>query len=136
MEEDRERFKQEAGQATMMYYQLRGLDYPVVQELPLEEAERADFTAKFSVVVSGYAALVWRDWDGAYKVTDNPELDVDDPEIQRLVDEQEAAGQEAYQEAYNVLTTASQYLEIGLMKVSSIKILDLTYIMKGSASWL
>lgn len=131
MEEDRERFQQEAVQATIMYYQLDlALVRPEVQECLLEEAERANFTAKFSVVISGYATLVWRDRDGAYKVTDDPEFQVEDPDLQLLDDEQEAAEQEAHY----VLTAASEYLEIDLAKVSSVKILNLTPIMKGSAS--
>jgi hypothetical protein len=129
MLEDRDRLKQEVVQAAIIHYQLQeeGHVYPVVQALELERAERQDFTYKFAVMVAGRAAIVYRDWDGAYKV-------VDDPERELWEDEAEE------KEAYQVLITAAHYLEIDLARLGSIEVQNLSHlIIEGasiSASWL
>jgi hypothetical protein len=127
--EDRERLKQEVVQAAIIHYQLQeaGRVYPVVQALEVERAERVDYTHKFAVLVAGRAAIVYRGWDGAYKVVDDPE---------RHLWEDEAEEKEAYQ----VLLTAAHYLEVDIARLASIEVQDLTHlIVEGapiSASWL
>lgn len=129
MLDNRERLKQECVQAAIILYGLQeaGRVYPVVRELPLERDERADWTFKFAVLVAGRPALVYRDWDGAYKV-------VDDPNRQLTSDEQ------VEKEAYQVVATAARYLESDLCRVGRLEVQDLTYLLADEApcstSWL
>jgi hypothetical protein len=128
--EDRERLKQEVVQAAIIHYQLqeeKGRAYPVVQALELEPTERADYTHKFAVLVAGRPAIVWRDRQGAYKVEDDP-----DRHLWENEDEE--------REAYQVLLTAAQYLEVDIARLTSIEVQELTdLIIDGapfSAAWL
>ncbi len=127
--EDRERLKQEVVQAAIIHYQLQeeGHVYPVVQQLEVERAERADFMYKFAVLVAGRPAIVYRDWQGAYKVVDDPD---------RHLWENEAEEKEAYQ----VLLTAAHFLEVDVARLGSIEVQDLHHLDgEGApikASWL
>jgi len=129
MLDGRERLKQECVQATIIHYGLQeaGRVYPVVRELPLERNERADWTFKFAVLVASRPALVYRDWDGAYKVVDDPDRQLNSVE-------------QAEQEAYQVVATAARYLEYDLCRVGRLEVQDLTYLLAEeapcSASWL
>src|SRR5450631_968979 len=126
MLEDRERLKQEVVQAAIVHYGLQeeeGHVYPVVQALELEQTERQDFAYKFAVLVAGHAAIVYRDYQGAYKVEDDPEP---------WEDEQEE------KEAYQLLIMAARYLEIDLARLGSIEV-DNLLIIEGTSitrSWL
>jgi hypothetical protein len=128
MLEDRERLKQECVQAASIHYGLQeaGRVYPVVRELPLERDERADWTFKFALLVAGRPALVYRNWDGAYKVAD-------DPDRQLTTDEQ------AEKEAYQAVVTAARYLECDLCRVGRLEVQNLTHLRAEeapcSASW-
>lgn len=107
--------QQEAIDAAILAFGLQeiGRVYPVVQERELEKRERLDFAHVFAVLVAGRTALVYRDWDGAYKVKDDP----DRPLTEREAEEKEA---------YLIFLTAAQYLELAPIRIGSLEVQDIT----------
>lgn len=101
--------EQEAIQAAIIHYGLQeiGRVHPVIRALEVKLDERRDFTMKFAVLIAGRPALVLRDWDGAYKVLDDPDRTLTEREMEE-------------QEAYYVFLAAAQYLEMQPARIGSI----------------
>lgn len=126
---DGELLREEVIQAACIHLQISaaGRNYPIVRMIELEREERLDFSSKFAVLVAGRPVLVWRDWNGAYKVAEDPTRPLLGEEI-------------AEKEAYQVFLAAAHYLECDSLRVSSVQVQDLSYLLREGApmakSWL
>ncbi len=96
----------EALEAVTRYFEMDGLERPIVMVLNLKPSERTSYTHKLHIQLARRAAIVYRTMYGSYIVLESAFLY--DPELD--------------EEAYTILTVAAQYLEINLSQVARVDI--------------